>query len=199
MIGNWKNLPYRYGLVFDFETTGSFFDSRLKMGDKIQAIQLGATILRWDTMDVVDTFLVNIKYDSKYIWSSEAEAIHGLSREYLEEHGVSQEEAATQFANFVLKWFGTEEVMLIGHNIIFDIEFLEQLLEPYDIMFKQAITKVDLAAVAYTLFGLHKSDDIFNLLGMPQREEHNALEDCIYTGEAIRMIRDMFLSAIQQK
>lgn len=199
MIGNWKNLPYRYGLVFDFETTGSFFDSRLKMGDKIQAIQLGATILRWDTMDVVDTFLVNIKYDSKYIWSSEAEAIHGLSREYLEEHGVSQEEAAIQFANFVLKWFGTEEVMLIGHNIIFDIEFLEQLLGPYDIMFKQAITKVDLAAVAYTLFGLHKSDDIFNLLGMPQREEHNALEDCIYTGEAIRMIRDMFLSAIQQK
>lgn len=199
MIGNWKNLPYRYGLVFDFETTGSFFDSRLKMGDKIQAIQLGATILRWDTMDVVDTFLVNIKYDPKYIWSSEAEAIHGLSREYLEEHGVSHEEAAIQFANFVLKWFGTEEVMLIGHNIIFDIEFLEQLLGPYDIMFKQAITKVDLAAVAYTLFGLHKSDDIFNLLGMPQREEHNALEDCIYTGEAIRMIRDMFLSAIQQK
>ena len=167
-----------------------------QMGDKIQGIQLGATIVRWDTLDVVDTFLVDIKYDPRYLWSDEAERIHGLSREYLEKNGVSQEDAAVQFANFILKWFGTDDVMCVGHNVIFDIEFLEQLMVPFDIMPKLHITKVDLASIGYTMLGLHKSDDIFSFLGMPQREEHNALEDCIYTSEAIRLIRKMFLDAI---
>lgn len=177
-------------LVFDFETTGSNFESYEETAKQFQGISLGLIVFDTSTLLPIDKLYLEIKYDEKYKWSSEAEAIHGLSREHLAEHGLTTEDAACEVAEFLLGHFGPDpKIMVMGHNVDFDICFMEQLMKPFGLMFRLHHVKLNTASLSFIAFNSHKSNDLFSETGLNERAAHNALEDCAMTLEAARIIR----------
>lgn len=203
-----KQLNQTFGLCIDWETSGSTWN-----GDSSilhQGLSVGAVVFKLADFSVVETLYHEIKFDStRWKWSDEAQAIHGLTREHLEANGVSREEAAVNLAEFILKYWGpTSKVMFLGHNAAFDILFTNQLFEELDIEFSiQPVTKrsgwiqlhhviLDTSSVGFINFGVHKSDLLFDKLGFDERGSHNALQDALQTVEACRMIRAITTEAL---
>lgn len=194
MSDNYKRYKDAHAICIDWETSGSDWgkDSSINY----QGISMGAVVYNTQTFEVIDTLYVEIKFDdSKYKWSAGAEAIHGLSREHLEQNGVSQTKAAELLARLIIKYFDPQkEVLFLGHNRDFDVAFTKQLLEPHGLMFKISHTHLDTSGIAYTLTGLHRSDDIFDYLKVVDktRDKHNALDDALMTVDAARRLRLIF-------
>ena len=182
----------KLGLCFDWETSGS--DCNKDSSIDYQGISLGMAIFNTRTFEVVDDFYVEIKFDeSRYKWSAEAEAIHRLTRDHLAKHGVSQEEAACQVVEFIMKWMGPNpNVMVLGHNIPYDIKFMRQLLERFELMFRIHHVMLDTAGCAFIAFTTYKSDHLFDLLCDGKSDGHNALEDVFMTIEAAKNMRAIF-------
>lgn len=185
-----------FGLCIDWETSGAEWG-----GDSTKSYQgltIGLVIYKTSNFEIVDTLYLEIKYDaSKYKWSTEAEKIHGKTREYLAENGMSQEEAAIELMNKILEYFAPDEdILFMGHNVDFDIGFTKQLLEPFGLMFKISHRRLDTAGTAYIVLGIHKSEELFQFLGMPDRQMHNALEDAIYTVWACERMKLLMNSAL---
>ena len=186
----------KWGLCFDFETSGSNFygDSSIDY----QGISLGMAIFETRTFAIIDELYLEIKFDAtRYKWSIEAEAIHGLTREHLEQYGLTPEEAACEVVEFLLKYLGPNpNVMVCGHNIPYDIKFMKQLLEPFELMFNIHHVMLDTAGAAFIAFTTYKSDHMFDLLCNGQRDTHNALEDVRMTLEAAKNMRALFEAAL---
>jgi len=192
-------LPAR-GLCIDWETSGYSPPSEVDghfigYATKHQGISLGAVVFDIKTFEPIDTFYVEIKFDPKYEWSDGAEKIHGLTREHLQQNGLSAEEAAVAFMNFLVKYFlPDEEILLMGHNKDFDISFLHAFLNPFGIMPKIWYRGINTVDVGIVCFGLAKSDQIFDYIGLPPRQDHNSLEDALYTLEVCKTIRTLIKS-----
>ncbi len=191
-----QKLP-NYGFAIDWETSGSAWgeDSTVNY----QGVSFGVAIFRLDDFEVVDTLYQEIKFDAtKYLWSPQAEKIHGLSQTHLAEHGVEPEVAAVELMSMFVKYFAPDEyVYILGHHVDFDIAFTEQLLKPFDIMFKIGATRIDTSGTGLIMFGIHKSEDLFNFLGLPARTTHNALEDVLLTVEAAKTMRMITSSVLE--
>jgi oligoribonuclease (3'-5' exoribonuclease) len=187
----------RFGLCFDFETSGSDWGSPNSAID-YQGISLGLVVFETRTFDIIAEDYFEIKFDAtKYKWSKDAEKIHGLTQEFLEEFGLTKEEAACRVIEFMLKYFGPNpNVMVCGHNIGYDIKFMHQLLDEFELMFNIHHVRLDTAAAEFIAFTTYKSDDLFDLLCNGKRDTHNALEDCRMTLEAAKNMRLLFEAAI---
>jgi DNA polymerase III epsilon subunit-like protein len=185
-----------FGIAIDWETSGSEWG-----GDSTkscQGISMGLVIYKTSNFEIVDTLYLEIKFDaSKYKWSTDAEKIHKLSREHLAANGITQEEAAVELMNKLVQYFDpSEDILFMGHNVDFDIGFTKQLLEPFSLMFNISHRRLDTAGTAYIVLGIHRSEDLFTFLGMPERQMHNALEDAIYTVMACERMRLLMNSAL---
>lgn len=174
---------FKYGLFVDVETTGIAFGSddpshNPKTGETYQAVSLGAVVVNLDTWEEVESGYWLIQIEDDITVSDRATAIHGLSREYLAEHGQFQEDVAAEFMSLVLKYFGTSTIMLGGHNVLpFDVWFIRRLLRNAGLnKVPFAQRSLDSFPVGRVLFGTNNSDELFNLVGV-ERSEHNALED----------------------
>ena len=185
-----------FALAIDWETSGSDFNGDSHVS--YQGLSFGAAVVRISTFEIVDSLYLEIKFDgSKYKWSNEAEAIHGLTREHLESNGVDREEAAVMLAELLLKYFNPDKRMIfIGHSVDFDIAFTQQILEDHDIHIKVHPIRFDTRSFAQALLGISKSDDLFALMGFPERTGNNAMEDCIYTVESLRIIKEIFTNGL---
>lgn len=184
----------KFGLAIDWETSGYSVPSYAK---EHQGISFGALIFDIATFEIVETLYLEIKFDSsKYKWDEGAERVHGLSREYLAANGVTQQEAATQLATMILKYIGTDKIVALGHRVFFDIEFTNQLMDSVGFALSWDPIKIDSAAIALTFLGVNKSDELFDLMGMPPRQEHNSLEDIVYTLESVKGVKDYFMRGL---
>lgn len=204
MSEQYKKYKDKWGLALDWETSGSEWggDSSVEH----QGISYGAVLFDTVTLDPIKTLYREIKFDPSlgkawqgkdYKWSEEAQGIHGLSREHLAANGVDQETAAVDLAELILEHFDiARPILFLGHNVDYDIRFTEQLLVPYDIMFKVAHTKLDTSGVAWINYGIYRSNDVFEFLGLNERKEHNALEDALMTLEAAKRMRMISQSAL---
>jgi DNA polymerase III epsilon subunit-like protein len=176
-------------LCIDWETTGSNFggDSSLEY----QGIAFGAVIFRLSDFEVVDTLKRYVKYEpAKYKWSADAQRIHGMTRGFLEENGITQEEAAADLAELIIKYFGpSPKIMVLGHNVGFDISFTRQLLQPHGLMFDVHHVLLDTSGMGLIAFGKYKSDHLFELVGLEKRGNHDPLEDALYTLEVVKSVR----------
>jgi DNA polymerase III epsilon subunit-like protein len=189
---NFNSVP-QFGLAIDWETSGY---STPNYAAKHQGISFGAIIFDVRTLEPVEKLYVEIKFDPKYIWDSGAEKVHGITREHLAKNGVTQEEAAFLLAGLVVKYIGTEDVLMLGHNVYFDKAFTIQLLDAAGIEFKYHQSVIDTRSIATVLMELTYSDDIFATLGLPPRGKHNAMEDIEYTLETVRRIKEFFIAGI---
>ena len=193
-----KHGPGSQILCIDWETSGSTFSSYEETFKQYQGIAFGAIVANATTFEPVKTMYREIKFDcKKYKWSKEAEAIHGLSREHLDQNGITQEEAAADLAEFILESFGTGKVMLLGHNPHFDIEATVQLLQPHGVMPELFHVVLDTSAAGYITIGKYKSDDVFEFFTGKNREGcHNALDDALMALETVRNMRALMDSAL---
>lgn len=200
----YKKYKDQRALCLDWETSGSEWGADSSV--EHQGVSFGAVIFDTATLLPVKTLYREIQFDpnlglawqgKQYKWSEEAQAIHGLSRERLATSGVTQADAAIDLAELILEYFDPQRpILFMGHNVDYDIRFTEQLMQPYEIMFKVAHTKLDTSGAAWINFGIHKSNDMFDFLGLQEREEHNALEDALMTLEAARRMRMLAQSAL---
>lgn len=203
-----KQVTPQYGLCIDWETTGSVFggDSSIDY----QGIQFGAIVFSTKDFSPIEKLKVDIKFDdTKFKWSKEAEAIHGITREYLDEHGISQEEAAGMLLELILKYWGpNSKVMFLGHNPEFDRRFTNQLTMALDVEFSvERKTKsegwiqlhhvlLDTSAAGFITMGLYKSDLLFEAMGFADRGSHDALQDAEQTLSTCANIRLLINEAL---
>lgn len=184
----------RFGVAIDWETSGYTVP---KYSAQHQGIAVAVVIFDIDTFAIVDSVYLEIKFNPKYQWDMGAEKIHGLTREYLAANGITQEEAAVIVAELIMKYNGTEKLIILGHRPNFDIDFTDQLMESVNFELKYDPVKIDSAAFATVFLGVNRSDEMFDMMGLPPRKEHNALEDIIYTLDTIRMMKELFMRGLQ--
>lgn len=185
-------------LAIDCETSGLNFDhSNPDITDGYQSISWGMIVSDLKTMKPIDELYVEIQWDGVSKWHHKAERTHGLSREYLAKHGMTGEEAAITIAQFIATHFDVEDTIIcMGHNVArFDIPFLKKLLLAHDFPFSFSHRCIDSSALAVGTIGTFTSQELFDYLGIPRGDVHNALEDIRATLKACRMIRKMFLAA----
>ena len=190
-----KQVTPDFILVMDWETTGADWDKDSHID--YQGIAFGAIVAKADTFEAVDELYCEIKFnDKKWQWTDSAEKIHGLSREHLAEHGMSQEDAAAALLELILKYWGPDgKVMFLGHNPRFDIGFTRQLLNEVGVEFSDKRhadpsaevlielhhVVLDSSALGFITTGLFKSDLLFEKMGFEKRGDHNALQDAHMT------------------
>lgn len=98
----------------------------------ILLIEVAAVVIDiWD-MKIVDEYDVLVKpYVEKYQWSSQAEAVHGLSQENLFKNGVDIKEAYKGYSSILSKYKNPKVgAVLCGHNFQgFDMPFIEEMFK----------------------------------------------------------------------
>lgn len=198
-----KKMAQKFDLVLaiDFETTGLAFGSldptyNPATGEKFQGISVGLIVASAKTLKPIEELYVEIQYNEKYTWSDGAEKVHGLSREYLAENGMTRFEAAKQIAQFIEKYFGPIEmirsIVLAGHNVAtFDRYFLIELLTEIGIDLKVGNRHLDSFSCGNVLWNAFDSNEVFEQLDVV-REQHNSLEDARLSLLALRTMRLLY-------
>ncbi len=206
-----KQITPEYAICIDWETSGAIFGGDSSKDH--QGLSFGAVIFRTKTFEPVATLYRLIQFnEKKYKWTEGAQKIHGLTQEYLLEKGVSQEEAAIDLLEFILKYFGPDsKVMFLGHNPKFDIRFTDQLLNTIEFeitdedknMRHPSYTPIvlhhvilDTSALGFITLGLFKSDLLFEKIGFEERGEHNALSDALMTVKTCQAMKQVVESVL---
>lgn len=206
MTQNTKPRGYIENVLFlDAETTGIAFSSTDPSfdpvsGDTYQAVSFGLIVANAKTLKPVEQLYVEIKWNGKSKWDKRAEAVHGLSLAYLEENGMDEEDAVVAIASLILKYWGPESpVCLGGHNVAtFDKFFLNRLMSSHGIALRYGSKTIDTNAIGFATFGTHNSDDLFAMVGCPDRDpaKHNALTDAQNALTAVRVVRQLFTRCV---
>lgn len=190
-------------LAMDCETSGLDFNST-DPSNGYQSVSWGLVVADASTLKILDELYVEIKWDGKSKWEPRAEAVHGLSKEYLAKNGLDKDEAAAKIAEFVFKYWppdastsANRNVRCAGHNVAtFDIWFMRQLLEPYEVMFQTGNRFIDTSSVGWVMLNTFNSDDLFEQLGLPKREEHNALDDAKSVVHVLKKLKTLSKAVI---
>ena len=107
-----------------------------------------------------------------------AECVHGLSMEFLSEHGIAPEEAMRQFFEFL-----GSDALLVAHNNRFDMRMLNQECCKFDLCFApDGIETCDTLALARQLRPGLDSYSLANLieaLNIDGTNSHDALDDTL--------------------
>lgn len=190
-----RNKDFTKILALDAETSGLAFGS-IDPSTGFQSVSWGFVVADTE-FNPIDKLYVEIKWNGESEWSEKAEAIHGLSKKYLAKNGLTEEEAAVEIAEFLLKHFHPDDsIVCLGHNVRnFDIPFLVALLGKFGLSFKFAHRAIDTFSPGFILTGRRNSDEIFEFFGMPKRHAHNALSDAEYALKVCRNMRKLWREA----
>jgi Exonuclease len=192
-------------LFIDAETSGLAYSSDDPSYDSVtnevfQAVSFGLIVANAQTLEPIEDLYVEIKWNGDSKWDKRAEAVHGLSLGYLEENGMDEEDAVVAIASLILKYWGPESpVCLAGHNVAtFDKFFLNRLLKKHGISIRFGSKTIDTNAIGFATFGTHNSDDLFAVVGCPERDpaKHNALTDAHNALTAVRVVRQLFTRCV---
>ena len=186
---------FQFLLAMDCETSGICFGGDDPSGndkEEYQSVSWGLIVVDKE-LNEVDRKYIEIKWNGDSQWNAGAEKVHGLSLEHLEEHGLDEEEAVVELVEFIDKWFGVEtSICPIGHNVGFDVAFLNRLTRRHGISLKFANRMVDSFSVGFIGLGIMNSDELFEAVGCPKRDDHNALVDIEYTLQSLRVLKAAF-------
>jgi oligoribonuclease (3'-5' exoribonuclease) len=177
----------------DCETSGMSFTSN-DPSDGFQSVAWGIVAADAKTFKEIDQLYLEIKWDGVSGWNWKAEQIHGLSKEHLEKHGVSKQEAAEMIAEFIYKYVEPEQaVTLLGQNVArFDLVFLRKLMHECDLPIKFSHRQIDSFSIGFATLGAFSSDHLFEILNIKRPNPHNALADARASLKSIRYIHEIF-------
>ena len=183
-------------LAIDCETSGmTFGDDPSK---DYQMVSVALIVSDTTTYQELDSLYLEIKWNGESKWEPKAESIHGLTKEYLEENGVDEEEALADILEFLDKHFDlTKAITLCGHNAAnFDKPFLKSLLRRFEVDLKFSHRTIDTFSVGLIAVNAFDSDELFDNMGFPPRKEHNALEDIRLSLKSLRVINKLMKECI---
>jgi DNA polymerase III epsilon subunit-like protein len=186
-------------LAFDCETSGINFESTTP-DINYQMVSCGLVVSDLNFRPLAELY-VEIKWNGTARWDKGAERIHKLSMKYLDENGLTEEEAAVEIGSFLLEHFGSETpIVLLGHNVgNFDIFFLKKLLKKFDIPAKFSHRTMDTFGLSMGTVQCYNSDELFEVLDIQQmRNTHNALYDAKYALEVFRKINRLWTTRVMQ-
>lgn len=191
-------------LAMDCETSGLNFSSAKSLSDKspihgYQAVSWGmiATNLSYEPLDEL---YVEIKWNGEAKWDARAEAIHGLSKEYLEENGLDEEDALVEIIEFFMKNFDLKKpIYCLGHNVAsFDVPVLKSLFFRHEIPgIRFGHRHFDTFSLGVGTVGTLDSNALFKRVGLPERTDHNSLEDARYALESFKRINKVWNKLIK--
>jgi len=162
--------------VFDTETTGLYpWD-----GDEI--ISIGA--VRIINARLLQDDVFHRLIDPRRIIRTEAMKVHGIRPEMLK-GCPTIDQVLPLFHRFV------EDTVLVGHNVGFDLRFLQMKEETTGIRFNNAVLDtMMLSVVVHPNQETHSLEAIGSRLGVDLVERHSALGDALTTGRILlRLIR----------
>ncbi len=161
--------------VFDTETTG--LDP--SAGDEIVSLSavriVNGRLLRQETFDQL--------VDPRRPLPKESTAVHGITRRMLEGQPTI-DRVLPRFARFA------EDTILVGHNVAFDLRFLELKEAATGVRFTQPVLDTMLlSAIVHPNLDDNTLDGNARRFGIPVLGRHTSLGDAILTGEVfIRLI-----------
>lgn len=214
-MANPKNKPrgyFKHMLAIDCETTGLCFSSdspvhNPKTGEKHQAVSWGIVVADSETLKPVEELYVEIKWNDESAkqrnanssFGKKAEEIHGLTRAYLEENALDEEEAVLKIGELILKYWGpTVSIRTLGHNVhMFDLVFLRDLFQRHGVNLKFGNRHYDTNSSGFMTFGTWNSNELFSAVGFDERGKHNALDDAKMALESARIIRLIFQRCLE--
>lgn len=184
-------------LAFDCETSG------INLGkiDPAQDYRMvsGGFIVADINFEPIEKLYIELKWDDptckeKFYWDNKAEAIHGLSREYLNENGITEEAAAESVGGLIYDHWGLNEVVvLLGTNVAsFDQFFLRKFLDRQNLKFKFAHRMLDTFSLAMGTVRAFNSNELFELIGCHREATHNALQDAECSLKAFRTLHKLW-------
>jgi len=157
-------------VVFDTETTG------LSNADEI--VQIAAV----EYVNGLQTRTLNLYLVPTCEISSEAEAVHGLSRTFLEANGIPPQDALEQFFAFV-----GDEALIVGHNVSFDFRMMRNECAKFDCKMNLELFEFcDTVRLAKRLVpGLPRYSlaSLIDALKIEGKNTHDALDDTRACGE----------------
>ena len=107
-----------------------------------------------------------------------AEDVHGLSLDFLHEHGLAPEDAMCRFFEFV-----GDNALLVAHNAHFDLRMVGQECRKFDLCFApEGVETCDTLSLARHMRPDLKSHTLANLivaLGINGVNSHDALDDAL--------------------
>ncbi len=201
---------FDYFLAADCETTGLCFKNydhnenvvhNPKSGEHHQALSWGIMVVDAATFEVKEEryFMVKPNENSRRQraennkFGRKAEKIHKLTFEKLEEEGMDEKQVVVEIGKLIVKYFGVDNaIKLLGHNVLFDMQFLRELFQRHGINIKFGTRVFDSNSLSFGTVGAWNSDDLFSAMGFTHRETHNALEDIKLTVEMFRIIRTLW-------
>ena len=192
-------------LAIDVETSGIMFGSddpsyNPATGDTYQVVSIGLVVTTKDFVPV-ETLYLEIKWDGESLWDRKAEQVHGLSIDYLEENGLSREDAVAEIGNLIIKYWGPDvPVCVLGHNVAtFDLCFLRRLLRSEGIEVKFGNRTIDTNTIGNVVLGTFNSDDTFAAVGLEERDssKHNALDDAKMSLACARFAKEMWKALVE--
>lgn len=200
---------FKYIFAVDSETTG-FNKGTGRTNPSIgnQAISWGIIVADAETLIPIEKLYLEVQWNDESRAAKEqdptfgtiASDIHGLTFAYLEEHGIPEEEAVLKIAELIVKYWGPEQMLhCLGHNVEFDIAFLDSMMLRYGIELRFSARQVDSNSIGFATVESYTSDDLFDSMGLPARDEHNSLQDIEYTLESMRRIRVLWNDFVKVK
>jgi DNA polymerase III epsilon subunit-like protein len=191
----------QFVLAIDCETTGINYRSD-DPSEGHQAISWGMAVASAQTFNVVsEPLYLEVKWNDECLdakekdrsFGTEAEKIHGLTLEYLEENGMPEEEAVTHIGSLILDYWGTDNsVMLLGQNVAtFDLWFLRRALRNHGIHIKTAHRVIDTATIGIVILDSYNSDQVFETCGYSKRGDHNSLDDALMSLGVCRKVKNL--------
>lgn len=157
-------------VVLDVETTG------MKPEEGHSIIELAGQRLRGT--EIIGTFDALISYDKPL--DPEVVAVHGITEAMLAETGRARADVFAEFREFV------QGAVLVGHNIAFDLGFLNseyaRLGQPA--LANETLDTIEIAK-KYLLIASYSLKNVAAYLEVPQPSAHRALADVETTRDVL--------------
>ena len=170
-----KTDSYSDYVVVDTETTG--------IHDDACVIELAALRIRNGT--VADRYSSLVKCDREI--PKEITRLTGITDEMLTKEGAEPQKAAAEFAAFC------GEDVLVGHNIMFDIRYLQKMFKKCNIPWlrNKTVDTVRLARKKEEMAGGYGLASVCKFFGIEVSAQHRASEDCELTYRIYEKLKEI--------
>ena len=163
-------------LALHCHTTGINYEGDVTLNN--QALSVGLGVIDMDTLTMVDSKLVKVKFDpSAYVWNAKLESIHGISKESAIEDGESLSDAALIIGEFLYQHFGIKDsIPLFGYNTLsFHVPFLNKILQSEELNFQFDNRTIDLFPLM-AIANKYTIKEIFDVFEVDQSTPLSSLE-----------------------
>lgn len=169
-------LPAKDYTIIDIETTGLSIDTS-------EIIELAALKIR--SQLVISNFSKLIQIDKTI--PAEIVKLTGIDNQLLIKEGICIDDALNQFILFL----GTD--ILVGHNIDFDLSFINKAITDHDMSFKtdNTIDTLKIARTKIRNITNYKMKTLLDYFSITREQTHRALDDCYLTLELYNKLNEI--------